>query len=132
MRHFTGLLLATLLSAAAVPASAQDWQAAHGLSVELSNFKFTPSELRLKRGTPYRIHFSNISSGGHDYVAKEFFDEATIDPEDKAKLSRGGIDLDRGQSIDIRLIANRAGSYKSRCTHFMHSMMGMSGTVVVD
>jgi plastocyanin len=132
MRGLARILLIVLTTIPGAPASAQDWSTAQSVRMELSSFKFTPADLRLKRGAPYNIHFFNSASGGHDFVAKEFFDEATIAPEDKSKLRNGGIDLEGGESVDIKLIANRPGVYKSRCTHFMHSMMGMTGTVTVD
>jgi uncharacterized cupredoxin-like copper-binding protein len=123
-------LLATL---AAAPGSAQtpEWTNPRSLTVELSSFKFTPSSLTLQHGTAYRLHFVNKSSGGHDFVAREFFAGSTIAPEDRAKIKKGAIDLDGGDAIDVLLIPNQAGSFKIRCTHFMHSTFGMTGTIVV-
>jgi uncharacterized cupredoxin-like copper-binding protein len=125
-----------ILSAAAIwstTAGAQpiDWSRAQTVNVELSNFKFTPATLSFTRGVPYRLHLTNTSSGGHDFTAKEFFAASTIDPEDAARLKNGEIELKSGQSADIRLIANKPGSYPVRCTHFMHSTFGMTGAVTV-
>lgn len=108
-----------------------DWSQAQTVNVELSNFKFTPDALSFAHGVPYRLHLTNSSSGGHDFAAKELFAASTVDPEDAAKLKNGAIGLKSGQSADIRLIANKAGSYPFRCTHFMHSTFGMTGTATV-
>jgi uncharacterized cupredoxin-like copper-binding protein len=129
------LITIALLSAAAWPAAATaqpvDWSQAQTVNVELSSFKFTPSTLSFARGVPYRLHLTNTSSGGHDFAAKELFAASTIDPEDAGKLKNGAVGLKSGQSADIRLVANSAGSYPFRCTHFMHSSFGMTGTATV-
>jgi len=106
--------------------------ASQTLTVEMSNFKFTPATLALARGRPYVLHFVNSASGGHDFVAKDFFAAATIAPEDRAKVKNGEVELSGGESADIHLVANTAGTYKSHCSHFMHSSFGMTGTVVVQ
>jgi uncharacterized cupredoxin-like copper-binding protein len=132
MRFITIVLLAV---AAVWPASADaqpiDWSHAQTVNVELSSFKFTPAELSFTRGVPYRLHLTNTSSGGHDFAAKELFAASTVAPEDAAQLKDGKLGLKSGQSADIRLIANKAGSYPIRCTHFMHSSFGMTGTATV-
>lgn len=127
MRHF--ILILVLAGFAGGAAIAQPPQR---LTVELSNFKFTPGTLTLARGRPYVIHFVNAASGGHDFVAKDFFAAATIAPEDRAKVKNGEIELDGGETADVHLVANSAGTYKSHCSHFMHSAFGMTGTVVVE
>jgi plastocyanin len=83
-------------------------------------------------GHPYVIHFTNTSSGGHDFVAKDFFAAATIAPEDRSKVAKGGVSLGGGESTDVHLVPNRPGTYKSHCSHFMHSGFGMKGQVVVE
>jgi len=102
------------------------------ITVQLSSFKFTPATLTLMHGRPYVIHFTNTSSGGHDFVAKDFFAAATIAPEDRGKVAKGGVSLSGGESTDIHLVPNTPGTYKSHCSHFMHSGFGMKGQVVVE
>jgi plastocyanin len=109
-----------------------EWSKAQSLTVELSNFKFTPSALTLQHGTPYKIRFVNGASGGHDFVAKEFFAASTIASEDRGKVRNGAIDVEGGETIDVRLIPNKTGTYKSHCSHFMHSPLGMTGTITVQ
>jgi uncharacterized cupredoxin-like copper-binding protein len=86
----------------------------------------------LHSGVPYRLHFVNQSSGGHDFSAKEFFAQAMIDPEDQAQLKDGAVKLGGGQSADVRLVANTPGRYPARCTHLLHASFGMTGEVVVQ
>lgn len=119
-------LLAIFASGAA---TAQPPQA---LTVEMSNFKFNPSTLTLKHGQSYVLHFVNKASGGHDFVAKEFFASSAISPEDRAKVKNGEIELSGGESADVHLVANMPGTYKTHCSHFMHSSFGMTGQIVVE
>ena len=131
MRGLTVSALAAALLAHAAQAQAPDWSHAQPVSVELSSFRFAPSTLTLHQGTPYRIRFTNRASGGHDFVAKEFFAESSVAPDDRAKISKGRVDVDGGESVEVRLVPNHAGSYKSHCSHFMHSSFGMTGEIIV-
>lgn len=124
-------LLAVALLAPTSKAQPPEWAGAQTVSVELSNFKFTPATLTLQHGMVYRIRFSNVASGGHDFVAKEFFASANIAPEDRAKVRNGGVDVDSKDTVEVRLVA-KAGTYKSHCSHFMHSVFGMVGKIVVQ
>jgi len=119
-------LLAVFASGAATAQTSQ------ALSVEMSNFKFSPATLMLAHGHSYVLHFVNNASGGHDFVAKEFFASSTIAPEDRAKVRKGEIELSGGESVDVHLVANTPGTYKSHCSHFMHSSFGMTGQIVVQ
>jgi plastocyanin len=103
------------------------------ITVSMTNYAFTPNTLTLKAGETYRIHFSNDSGKSHDFSAREFFQSSTIAAADKGKLEDGDeVELEGGQSADITLTPNRAGTYPATCSHFMHAMMGMTGKVVVQ
>ena len=126
------VLFVAALSASTSNAQPPEWGGAQTVSIELSSFKFTPATLTLQHGVVYRIRFSNTSSGGHDFVAKEFFAGTNIAPDDRAKIKNGGIDVDGGETVEVRLVASQPGTYKTHCSHFMHSMFGMTGTIVVQ
>ncbi|AKH18847.1 cupredoxin domain-containing protein [Sphingomonas sanxanigenens] len=116
------------------PAAAQtpDWSNARTVEIEMSSFAYTPDTISLRRGIPYRLYFVNNAGGGHNFVAKDFFASATIDPADQTALSKGKVELEGGKSADVRLVANRPGTYKVHCSHFMHSTFGMTGKIVVQ
>ena len=126
------ILFSALLAAFASGAATAQGTPPQVLTVEMSNFKFTPATLTLMHGRPYVLHFVNSASGGHDFVAKEFFAASTIAPEDRAKVKNGELELSGGDSADVHLVANAPGTYKSRCSHFMHSSFGMKGEVIVQ
>ncbi|MGF1549272.1 MAG: cupredoxin domain-containing protein [Sphingomonadaceae bacterium] len=108
-----------------------DWSGAAEVRIALSSFEFTPRELTLMAGQPYRLEFVNEAGGGHDFTAPEFFAAARVDARDAAKIADGRIDLDGGESVTVRLIP-AAGSYDIVCTHFGHAMLGMRGDIVVE
>lgn len=102
------------------------------LTVELSNFRFSPATLILKQGETYRIRFVNTASGGHDFVAKEFFAASQVALADQAKLHDGEIGLHGHETVAIEITPRRPGTFRSHCSHFMHSSFGMKGEIVVE
>jgi len=127
MIRFGAIVLAALVFSGAARA-----QTLAPLSITLSNYAFAPGELDLKVGTTYRLHFVNSASKGHNFSAPEFFAAAEIAAEDQDKVRKGLIELDSGQTIDITITPTRPGTFALECTHFMHSTMGMHGSIVVQ
>lgn len=123
-----GLLLLWLSTQHAVDAQVAGPQL---VSVELSNFEFSPNTLTFEHGRTYRLHLTNTSSGGHDFTAPEFFAGSTIDKGDRKFVVDGKIRLSAGQSVDITLTPREPGTYKLHCSHFMHGAFGMHGTITV-
>jgi plastocyanin len=118
--------------AAMAPMRAALAQTATPVSVTLSDYTFTPNALNLKSGTAYQLHFVNSGSKGHDFSAPEFFAASQLAPEDQAKVNKGLVALESGQSVDITITPGQAGTYPIECTHFMHKMMGMHGNIIVQ
>jgi plastocyanin len=107
-------------------------QTAVPISITLTNYAFTPSTLDLKAGVTYHMHFINAGSKDHNFDAPEFFAAAKIAPEDEAKVEKGLVALDGGQSVDITVTPDYPGTFPVECTHFMHKMMGMRGNITVQ
>jgi uncharacterized cupredoxin-like copper-binding protein len=129
-KFILGLILAvlTMTALAVAPAAAQTGEA---ITISLTDYAFTPSSLELKAGTLYRLHFTNGGSKDHDFTAPEFFVASQIAADDQAKVKRGTVAIDKGQEIEV-VVTPVAGSYPFTCTHFMHKMMGMHGTITVQ
>ncbi|HKY80405.1 MAG TPA: copper-binding protein, partial [Sphingobium sp.] len=105
-RRSATILISLVLTASASAQSATDnWSGARPMTLTLSSFKFAPSDVVLEHGVPYRLHFVNSSTGGHDFAAKTFFQQAQVMPEDRAKIRGGRVELGGGESVDVRLIA---------------------------
>ncbi|CAM3240270.1 EfeO-type cupredoxin-like domain-containing protein [Sphingomonas antarctica] len=121
-------VLPLTIALVAAPVSAQD-----SITVELSNFHFTPSALTLHHGQAYTLHIVNTASGGHDFVAPEFFAASQIAPADRAKVAGGKVDVGGGEAVDIHFTAPaHAATYKLKCSHFLHASFGMTGSITVD
>jgi len=99
-------------------------------TVELSNFKFAPSELQLRAKTPTVLLLRNLSSGGHSFSAPEFFEAAQVDPASARLIRNGKIDVPAHSTVQVTLTPG-AGQYSLKCTHPFHSTLGMKGVIVV-
>ena len=131
------LVMAAAAASLAQPASpaspdSPDWSSPQTVEIDLTNFAFAPATLELKAGEVYRLHFVNKVSGGHDFTAKAFFSDATIDPDDQAAVKDGVVSLSGNQTADVRLMAPKTGRYEARCSHLMHATLGMKGEVLVQ
>jgi plastocyanin len=99
------------------------------ITVHLSSFAFTPDRLLLRAGVAVKLHLVNDSSRGHDFSAPALFAASTVlagTPPDRGSIEVGG-----DESRDIVFVPRQPGTYKLRCTHFLHSFFGMTGRVVV-
>jgi len=120
----------TLPADAAVARSAADFGNAETVEVKLSNFDFTPKQIVLTDGKPYLLRLINTASGGHDFTAPQFFAAARVAPEDAARVGKGRIKLNGHQAAEIHLVPH-AGEFRLVCRHFGHSMLGMTGKIIV-
>ena len=125
------MLAATLVAASPALAQTVNWGAAEAVTVQLSSFAYTPATVRLRAGQPVRLTLVNAGSGGHDFSAPEFFAAASVRPEDRVLVRRGSVEVGRRSTVTVSLVP-RAGRYRLRCTHFLHSGFGMTGEIVVE
>lgn len=132
MRHPLAALAIALAALAPAGMLAAQAAAPQAISVTLSSFKFAPAELRLRHGQPYRLALVNASGGGHDFSAPEFFASSEIAPADRGLVVDGKVKLAGKQTAAIVLTPEKAGVYALRCTHFLHSSMGMTGRIIVE
>ncbi|HKT75959.1 MAG TPA: plastocyanin/azurin family copper-binding protein [Sphingobium sp.] len=131
LRTLVPLCAIILASAGAAQPGADSWGGARALTLQLSSFKFEPFEISMEHGVAYDLRLVNVSSGGHDFASKAFFAGAQVRPDDMAKVRGGRIEVGGGETVDVHLIAPAPGTYKIRCTHFMHSAFGMTGRIIV-
>ena len=123
------LLLAFLLLFAPAAATAQtDWSRARTVEVRLSSFDFDPGTLRLPAGQPVVLRLVNTGRGGHNFAAPQFFAAAA---SVAGPVRRGAVEVPSRQTVEVRLVPRR-GSYRLRCTHTLHSTLGMNGRILVE
>jgi uncharacterized cupredoxin-like copper-binding protein len=101
------------------------------ISVELSEYKFTPSEIVLQKGQHYVFRLADSGKRDHDLEAKAFFQAVTLDPDSASAVKDGDVDLTPGVTADVGFTPQTAGTYEMHCTHPFHAMLGMKGHIVV-
>jgi plastocyanin len=119
-----GVAWLAALDAAPQPASPET------IVVRMSNFTFTPQRLRLRSGSVVVLRLVNDSSGGHDLSAPELF-AASAFPGGVAPAG-GKVEVASRQTRDVVFVPGAPGNYTFECTHFLHSLFGMAGSVVVE
>jgi nitrosocyanin len=92
--------------------------AVKAFTVSATNFRFTPSEIRVKQGDTVRITLTNNSTMPHDWKV-DAFGAAT-------KIIQGG------QQDTIEFVANKTGQFEYYCSVGNHRQMGMKGTLIVE
>lgn len=124
------LLLLALLLVPPASAAQQVWAPAPAITVSMRSFAFGPRELRLRAGQPVRLHLENRSGARHNFSAPQFFASAALQPASAGLVRRGTVEVPARGAVDVTL-SPAAGTYKLRCTHSLHSMLGMRGKIVV-
>jgi plastocyanin len=130
MMKFASLLV--LIAVPLVWPGAAMAQSATPISITMTNYAFNPSALTLRAGVTYQLHFINGGSKDHNFSAPEFFAASQVAAEDQAKIEKGLVALASGQSVDITVTPGTPGSFAVECTHFMHKIMGMHGSILVQ
>lgn len=87
-------------------------------TVEGSNFKFSPAEIRVKKGDTVRILFKNVGGMMHDWVVDEF----------DARTNQ----IDVGEEEEIEFVADKAGTFEYYCSVGSHRANGMVGKLIVE
>jgi plastocyanin len=102
------------------------------IEIVMSNYKFSPSTIHMRVGAPYALTLRNDAHGGHSFEAGAFFAAADLPSADRAKVENGKVEVAGGEQVTVSVAPTRPGSYRFHCTHSLHSMFGMTGTIVVD
>ncbi len=121
---------AVAAAALALPASvtAQRRPAMPTVNITLASHYYQPNPIYLAGGVPVRLIFTNRSGKTHDFKAPAFFRSARI----LRGGARGGeIELKKGRGTVIILTPAR-GTYRVHCTQPFHTMLGMTGRIVVS
>ena len=121
-----GSIGAAILTTAA--SAETDWSRTRVVEVRLSSFAFDPATVRLRAGQPIRLRLVNAAGGSHNFSAPQFFAAARVEP---GPVRGGRVELGGRATAEVRLVPT-AGRYRLRCTHTLHTALGMRGEIVVD
>ncbi|MEK6191338.1 MAG: cupredoxin domain-containing protein [Chloroflexota bacterium] len=115
---------------------AADWDTAEAVTIELSEFAFTPSEITLEAGQPYILQIVNVGDVKHEFTAGDFFRTVatrkaeTAESEVKVPFFTE-IEVFAGKSAELFLIPLIPGTYDLVCEIEGHFEAGMLGTITV-
>jgi hypothetical protein len=115
----------------AVPAAAQEWRMAPEYDVLLTSYDIQPRVIRLKAGEPVRLRFVNNSNLTLSFAAREFFRTAQLRGRDRDAIRGGTLTLGPLSDRTIALVP-RPGRFGTRSPNFIHRLLGMSGTIIVE
>lgn len=129
----SGAPVATAPTETAPPANVA-WDRAQKLEVVLDDYSFTPSQLVLRANQPYVLRLRNASGARHTFTAPEFFRTAALGPGGApAQLpAAGSVSVAAGETASLDVLPLRPGSYPLSCDRPLHSLFGMTGTIVVQ
>ena len=118
------------LASLAARAAAVDWSKAELFTVTMTEYRFTPSDLKFRLGVPYRLHLQNDGKELHEFSAPDFFKAIeTRNPEVLAQEGKEVV-LPPHESKDVYFIAERPGRFPLACPD--HDWAGMTGTITVE
>lgn len=149
------LTLAALLAIAfAAPVWAQDvvpnaadivksakWDTMETVTIELTEHEFSPKNLTLKAGQPYRLVIKNTGENDHYYTAAEFFKSVawrkiqTPRPhggEIKAPYFTAVEVYKKGGTAELFFVTVNKGTFDVICTIDDHKDKGMIGKITVE
>ncbi len=116
-----------------------DWNAMQTLTVEIAEHSYTPDEIHLKAGTPYKLELKNLGEKNHYFTAPEFYRSIATrkamvngQAEIKAPYFKAVEILKDGGQLDLYFVPVTKGSYPVYCTIDDHREKGMEGTLIVE
>jgi uncharacterized cupredoxin-like copper-binding protein len=113
----------------ALPASSVTAQPARpNVTIVLASHYYQPNPIYLAGGVPVRLVFQNRSGKTHDFKAPEFFARARFI---SGSAPAGTVVLEKGRGTVVELIPAR-GRYKVHCSQPFHTMLGMTGRIIVN
>lgn len=126
---------------AAAIVKAANWDAMETITVELAEHSFTPQDLKLKAGQPYRLVIRNVGQKDHYYTATEFFKSVAWRKVQTPKPNGGEIKAPyftaveaykNGGSVELFFVTVNKGEFDVICTIEDHKDQGMFGKIVVE
>ena len=120
---------------------AANWEAMETVTVELEDFSYSPQDLKLKAGQPYKLVIKNTGEKDHYYTAGEFFKNVAWRKVQTPKPNGGEIKAPYftaveaykgGGTVELFFIPVTKGTYEVHCTIDDHKDKGMHGSITIE
>jgi uncharacterized cupredoxin-like copper-binding protein len=125
------ILISCLFGVPAAAAQLPRSNVAPAVEVELSDFQFSPRSIHLRSGDRVVVLLANRTGSGHNFSAPEFFAAAQVDPASMSHVQHGTVEVPKHSTVAIVLVP-AAGRFLLKCSHPLHSTLGMKGVIVVE
>ena len=131
------LVLTTLTLAFAAPDAARaaaDWNRGTLIAITVTNDRFIPDRVQLRRGGQYVLRFRNASNRKHNFSAPTFFKYARVAPRDAGWITDNALTLAPGQGATLHIFAPTTpnASYEFRSTRIEDAAEKMKGRILVQ
>lgn len=132
---------ADYITDAAAIVKAANWDAMETVTIQLEEHSYTPQDLKLKAGQPYKLVIKNIGEKDHYYTAPEFFKSVAWRKVQTPKPNGGEIKAPYfsavevykgGAAVEMFFVTVNKGQYEVYCTIDDHKEKGMYGTITVE
>lgn len=137
MKFAARAALAALTALAATAATAApavpNWTKGTPIDVTVTNDRFTPSTITLKRGAQYILRVHNRSDRKHNFSAPQFFTAARVSPRDSGWVTDDKVDLAPRQSATLHIVAPDTPNarYSFRSTNLLDATETLKGDILV-
>ena len=118
---------------------AADWNKMETVTVTMEEHHYSPTDLKLKAGQPYKIELKNIGEKDHYFTAPKFFKSlawrklmVNKNAEIKVDYVNATEVLKKGGQLDLYVIPVNKGTYEVYCTIDDHREKGMEGKITID
>jgi uncharacterized cupredoxin-like copper-binding protein len=107
-----------------------DWSKAEVVNVITTEYTFTPSRLRFRRGVAYRLHLENPGSEMHELTSLDFFKAIEMKNPEVLVAAGNEVVLQPKEQKDVYFIPRKPGRYELTCAD--HDWAGMTGEIVIE
>lgn len=116
--------------------TAANWKEVTTVRVDLSEMAFTPKNLTLEAGKPYKLEVHNSGEVKHEFTADSFFRSIALrkveDGQAEIKLPfLTEVEVFAGKQADLYFVPLIPGTYELLCEITGHREAGMEGTITV-
>ncbi|MBI5342697.1 MAG: hypothetical protein HZB63_05190 [Deltaproteobacteria bacterium] len=116
--------------------AAADWSRMETVTVNLSEYAFSPSPVVFKEGVPTKLVLRNAGKEHHYFVSEQFFRNVATrkvqssDGEVKAPYFTA-VEVYAGKTMEWFLVPMKKGTFDLLCTVKGHAEHGMKGTIEI-
>jgi uncharacterized cupredoxin-like copper-binding protein len=116
--------------------AAADWSQAETVEVALSEYEFSPANLTLEAGQPYRLVMRNEGTSTHTFTSPGFYRaiaaQKLVSGNDEQALPYiEQTEISSGSSKELFFLPVRTGTYPMECSVFLHESFGMHGEITI-